>query len=123
MDKKILDTIKQKLFDEKQQLERELVDFAKKDSTVDDNYKSKFPDFGNKEDENAAEVAVYGDRLSLEHTLEVQLRDVNKALERISEGKYGNCQYCGKPIEEKRLLIRPTSNSCVDCKKRLKGEN
>ncbi|MFA5022441.1 MAG: hypothetical protein WC508_05165 [Patescibacteria group bacterium] len=32
------------------------------------------------------------------------------------------CKYCGQVIEEKRLMIRPTSSSCVACKKKLQGE-
>jgi RNA polymerase-binding transcription factor DksA len=107
---------------EEKRLEEELAKFARKDQTIADNYRSEFPDFGNKEDENAAEVAEYSDRLSLEHTLEKQLRDVKKALVNITKGKYGICSHCGRPIEEKRLLARPTSGSCVECKKRLQGE-
>ena len=122
MDKKTLATIKQKLEEEKQRLEKELADFTHKDSQINDNYRSEFPEFGSKEDENAAEVATYSDRLSLEHTLEKELRDVNQALENIAKGTYGICKHCGQPIEEERLKIRPTSSSCVSCKKKLKGE-
>ena len=122
MNKKTLATIEKKLEEEKKRLEKELAGFTKKDTKIEDNYLSEFPEFGSKDDENAAEVATYGDRLSLEHTLEKQLRDVSNALANIVKGKYGICKYCGQPIEEKRLLIRPTSSSCVACKKKLKGE-
>lgn len=122
MDKKTLATIKQSLQEEKIRLEKGLADFTKKDSKIKDNYESEFPQFGDKEEENAAEVAVYSDRLSLEHALENQLRDVNKALDSIIKGTYGSCKYCGNAIEEKRLVVRPTSTSCVACKKKLKGE-
>jgi len=122
MDKQTLNKIKEKLETEKKRLEQGLAGFTKKDTNIEDNYRSKFPEFGNKDDENAAEVATYGDRLSLEHTLEKQLRDVNKALGSIAEDKYGVCNYCGQPIEEQRLMVRPTSGSCVACKKKLKGE-
>lgn len=122
MDKETLKIIKDKLLAEKKSLEDRLKSFTEKDAGESDNYRSKFPSFGDKEDENAAEVATYGDQLSIEHTLELNLRDVNKALESIKKGKYGNCKYCGQPIEEKRLLARPTSSSCVACKKKLKGE-
>lgn len=123
MNKKTLATVKAKLEEEKKRLENELADFTKKDTGIADDYRSQFPEFGNDEDENAAEVAEYSDRLSLEHTLEKQLRDVNQALESITKKNYGICKHCGQPIEEQRLLIRPTSSSCVSCKKKLKGEN
>lgn len=122
MDKNTLETIKKNLAEEKKRLETDLGGFTKKDAAIKDNYRSEFPAFGDDEDENAAEVAEYGHRLSLEHALEIQLRDVNKALASLEQGKYGVCKYCGQPIEEPRLLARPTSGSCVACKKKLKGE-
>ncbi len=122
MDKQTLEKIKKNLLDEKARLEKELNSFAKKDPEVANDYNATFPQFGNKDDENAAEVADYSDRLSFEHALELQLRDVNKALDNIAAGKYGICRYCGNEIEEERLLIRPTSSACVECKKKLKGE-
>jgi len=122
MDKDTLQAIKNKLLEEKARLEKELESFTRKDSQITDNYLANFPQFGDKEDENAAEVADYSDRLSLEHALEMKLRDVNKALESIKKGNYGICKYCKKPIEKERLLIRPNSASCVECKKKLKGE-
>lgn len=122
MDPKTLEQIKQNLETEKARLEKELSGFAKKDQAIQGNYLSTFPEFGSDEEENAAEVADFSDRLSIEHALEIALRDVTKALANIAKGTYGTCKHCGNPIEEQRLLIRPTSSSCVSCKKRLKGE-
>lgn len=122
MDQKVLAQIKTKLAEEQKRLERELAQFATKDSRGVTDYHSDFPQYGDDEGENANEVAAYGDRLSFEHALEDQLRDVTKALTRIAAGDYGICQHCGQPIEEERLLIRPVSTSHVACKKKLKGE-
>ena len=123
MDKETLAIIKKNLEEEKAQLEKDLAGFTKQDSRISDDYISKFPNFGNDDDENANEVAEYGNRLSLENALEKQLKDVNKALASLGTGKYGVCKHCGNPIEEGRLKIRPTSSSCVSCKKKLKGED
>ena len=123
MDSAKIAKIKENLLDEKEKLEKALSSFTSKDSTIKDNYKAKFPNFGNDDDENANEVAEYSDRLGLEHTLEKQLRDVNKALKNIDTDKYGKCNHCGSDIEEGRLAVRPTSTSCVACKKRLQGED
>lgn len=122
MTKETIEQIRKNLIEEEKQLIQDLSGFARRDSSIAGNYKSEFPDFGTDEGENAAEVAEYSDRLSLEHQLEKQLADVKKALAGIEAGTYGTCQYCGNPIEEARLLIRPTSTSCVSCKKKLKGE-
>jgi len=121
MKKENLEIIKQKLIEEKNKLEDTLKGIAQKGEVKGD-YKADFPNFGNKDDENAAEVADFSDRLSLEQSLELSLRDVNKALANIEKGTYGRCKYCNKPIDERRLMIRPTSSSCVECKKKLKGE-
>ena len=122
MDQKVLTQIKAALEAEKTNLEQELAEFATKDRHIASNYRARFPQYGSDEGENANEVAIYGDQLSLEHTLEQQLRDVNKALQSIEAGTYGTCKHCGNLIEAQRLLIRPVSTSCVACKKRLKGE-
>ncbi|MDO8560123.1 MAG: TraR/DksA family transcriptional regulator [Parcubacteria group bacterium Gr01-1014_31] len=122
MDSKALEAIKVKLQEQERQLKERLEWFTTQDQQNPADYHSRFPDYGSKEDENAAEVSAYSDRLSLEHTVESDLRDVKTALANITKGTYGICRYCKKPIEEKRLLIRPTSSSCVQCKKQLKGE-
>lgn len=122
MKEETLKKIKEILLKQKQDLENELVEIAEKDEKRSANYRSTFPDFGSKDDENAAEVAAYSDRVAIEHTLEKDLRDVKKALESIERGDYGICKYCHREIDEQRLLIRPTSSSCVECKKKLKRE-
>ncbi len=68
-----------------------------------------------------------GDRASLEtdrsFTLRVKDRErklvskVQEAIERINDGTYGVCEYCGEPISEKRLTARPVTTSCIECKK------
>jgi DnaK suppressor protein len=116
---KTLKEIEAKLADEKSKLENELGQISTKNIKNPTDYQANFPDFGSSEDENAAEVTTFTDNLTLERTLESALRDVNKALVNIKTGKYGICKYCGKEIDEKRLLARPASSSCVDCKKRL----
>jgi DnaK suppressor protein len=95
---------------EKARLEKELGDSA------------QFPNLGEKEDENASEVAQFSDNLSLEDELEKALRDVESALKMIQKGEYGTCKYCGSEIDERRLIARPTSTSCIQCKKTLTQE-
>ena len=117
MDKKTLKTLEDKLMEEKTKLEEELGRFAQRNPQNAEDFNADFPQLGDKEDENASEVAEYSKDLTLERTLEASLKDVNKALERMKDGSYGICKYCGKAIDEKRLMARPTSTSCIDCKK------
>ena len=44
--------------------------------------------------------------------LEVQLADVNAALERIEAGTYGKCEVGGEDIEEDRLEANPAARTC-----------
>lgn len=119
MGKSFLEEIKKKLLDEKARLEQELGSFARKNPNNPEDYQTNFPQLGSDEDENASEVTTFTDNLTIERALEKELQDTNSALKRIEEKVYGSCKYCGKPIPEKRLLIRPTSSACIDCKKRL----
>jgi len=122
LDKEFLKKIKGQLLEEKARLETELAQFTKKNPHNASDYDADFPTIGDAEDENAAEVATYGDNLTLERTLESSLRDVNDSSKRMEEGTYGICRYCGKPIDPKRLEARPVSSACMDCKKKLSGK-
>jgi DnaK suppressor protein len=41
---------------------------------------------------------------------------VKEALDRIDNGTFGICESCGKPISEKRLMARPVTTQCIECK-------
>ena len=120
--KDFLDKVKTLLSDAKEKLEKELAKFTKKNDHVTGDYDATFPEYGDKDDENAQEVAQYTANKPLEIALEKELRDVNNSLTRLENDTYGVCKYCDEPINEKRLLARPTSSSCVSCKKTLTQE-
>lgn len=120
--KEFLTKIKTLLLEEKDVLEKDLGKFTQKNSKVAGDYNSNFPEYGDKDDENANEVAEYAAELPLEESFEKTLRDNVQALKRLEEGTYGICKYCKKPIDEKRLVARPTSNACVSCKKAITQE-
>jgi RNA polymerase-binding protein DksA len=44
-----------------------------------------------------------------------ELRDVERALQRIRDGTYGTCVQCGADIEPERLNAQPTALRCVEC--------
>ncbi len=123
LDKKMIAEIETELKDQKQKLEAQLAEISTKNMKNPNDYNATFPNFGDAEDENAAEVAAFSNNLTLERTLEGTLRDVNKALESIKANRYGICKYCNREIDEKRLRARPTSSSCIDCKKKLTLES
>ncbi len=117
MDKKLQDELKAKLEEQKRSLEKELRSFAEKDSNLKHNWDAKYPnrENGNMEEE-ADEMQEYDNLISLEHSLESKLKNVNLALEKIEKGEYGKCEKCGKQIEEERLQAAPEAKLCVKCK-------
>ena len=40
---------------------------------------------------------------------------VQSALQRMDNGQYGSCIFCGNHIQEDRLEVAPESSSCVNC--------
>ena len=122
MNNEIVNKTKAILEEKKGKLEEELKTFAASNPKTNGGFDTTFPQYGDKEDENAAEVATFTDNLSVDITLESNLRDVKRALERIAAGTYGVCKYCGKNIDEKRLAARPESGSCMDCKTKKLAE-
>ncbi len=124
MEKAFIESQKKRLEELKEKLEKQLKSFAKKDEEVKDNWKSKFPLFdvaesGSSQLEIAQdEVEEYLSRLPLEHVLELRLRDINSALERIGINRYGRCEECKAEIPRERLNIHPEAKICLNCQKR-----
>lgn len=110
------------LTEQKTNLERELKSLNKPEVGSDETHDGIFPNYGNTEEDNAQEVADYETNLGIENQMDRTYRDVVKALARLKEGTYGICRYCKKPIDEKRLMARPTSSACIECKKTIVQE-
>ena len=117
MDKKIIEKLKQKLEEQKESLTKELESFAKKDDVPKGDWETKYPNRENGTmEEEADEIQEYDNKLSVEHSLEVKLKNVNLALEKIAKGDYGKCEKCGKEIEEERLEAAPEARTHLECK-------
>ena len=41
---------------------------------------------------------------------------IRHAIERMNDGEYGACEACGAPISVGRLMARPVTTQCIDCK-------
>jgi DnaK suppressor protein len=41
---------------------------------------------------------------------------LKEALDRIDDGTFGICESCGRSISEKRLMARPVTTLCIECK-------
>lgn len=119
IDEKVLAEIKNQLIKQREQLLKDLSSLSREDSHEADNRSVIFPEYGNKADENAQEITDYSTSVVTQKVLEKSLEDIEKTLKRIDGGDYGVCKYCHNPISPKRLLARPTANSCITCKTEL----
>jgi len=118
-----IENFKQRLLEEIDRLNQQMNDLGKRDLNRPGHVEVTYPESGsNSEDDNAAEVAEYADELSIEARIASELRDAQDALKAMDNGHYGICKYCKKPIDEKRLEARPSSSSCINCKKILTQE-
>lgn len=80
-------------------------------------------------DEGVADIADLGltDNLGeLLHLLSDSKREeilnIDEALERLRQGRYGQCLGCGEAIGIERLELRPDTRYCINCKTRLEKE-
>jgi DnaK suppressor protein len=117
----MIEELKKQLEKEKENIEKQLEKFATKDEKLKGDWDTRFPRFNGRETGSAAleqaadEVEEYSTLLSIEHSLELRLKNINLALEKIKTGKYGICEKCGKEIPIKRLKAFPEAKTCAKC--------
>ncbi|NUQ56888.1 MAG: hypothetical protein HUT38_00070 [Candidatus Paceibacter sp.] len=109
---------KEKLEEEKKKLESELGQVGQKNPDVPGDWEvspAKFDVDTSEEGELSSAFEELENRNAIEDSLEERLLFVNKALEKIKEGKYGICSGDGKdhPIEFKRLEANPAAMECM----------
>jgi DnaK suppressor protein len=116
MNKKEIEKLREKLEENKKSLEETLLRFAKKDDNLKGNWDTIFPKVeGSSMEEKADEVEEYSSLLPIEHSLELKLKNINEALEKIKKKKYGACEKCNKKIPFQRLSVTPEIKTCKDC--------
>ena len=122
MKKNLLQKIKQELEKEKTAIEEQLKKFAKKDEKLLGDWDTVFPKYNGGESGGAAlekaadEVEEYSTLLPIEYSLELRLKNIDLALEKIKKGEYGICEKCGKEIPIARLKVSPEARLCLKCK-------
>lgn len=103
--------IKSKLEEEKKEIEAKIKELK------------QIPEFGDDVDsleEETNESEEYGNQLAEMQIHKNRLADIESALNKIGNGKYGICEKCGKEIAEEILAIDPESRYCRSCK--IKGK-
>ena len=68
-------------------------------------------------DEGDWDLVEHEKAVTLVRSLERKLASVDYALRQAREGRYGICEWCGKPIDPARLEAMPETTLCLNCKR------
>jgi RNA polymerase-binding transcription factor DksA len=73
-------------------------------------------------DQHPADVADVTMQREVDYTIkgivEDEVHQVQQALKRQAEGRYGTCDDCGQDIDPERLAVRPHATLCISCQRR-----
>ena len=105
-----LQSITKELEKESQRLQAEIEELKAQDPS-----QSGFRDMNNTEDDDAGESEDHSRIQALLEANRNQLGRVQKALGKLENGSYGECERCGKDIAEARLKAMPWAIYDVEC--------
>ena len=72
--------------------------------------------------DESMEEEIFSTELRLRDREKFVLGKIDEALRRLDEGTIDECEDCGEPIGFKRLLARPVTTFCIDCKEEREKE-
>ena len=111
--KKELDGLRQRLLEEKAELQEQLTTIEETSFATSQSDISGEVSF-DEENADAGTFTFERERdLSIENNVRDLLGKIDRALARMDEGTYGICSRCGKPIEKARLRALPYVDLCL----------
>jgi RNA polymerase-binding protein DksA len=111
--KKELDGLRQRLLDERAELQEQLTTIEETSFSTSQSDLSGEVSF-DEENADAGTFTFERERdLSIENNVRDLLGKIDRALVRMDEGTYGICSRCGKPIEKARLRALPYVDLCL----------
>ncbi len=72
---------------------------------------------------DAAVLSGHERTVIFEDRLKKDLQEIEAALKKIKKGTYGICERCKKPIDAKRLEVKPQALYCMSCLTELEKKN
>lgn len=72
--------------------------------------------------DEAMEEELFSTELRLRDREKWLLGKINAALDRLEAGTIDECEDCGETIEYRRLVARPVTTLCIDCKEERERE-
>lgn len=115
MDTHVQQRLRQKLEQEKKEIEKRLQrnDHDGLEKSMNDSI-GELSGYDNHPADLGTEIYERGKDLALNENDERRLKAIDKALMRIDEGTFGICKVCGKPIAEERLEAVPATEYCKE---------
>lgn len=83
----------------------------------DNNNLSELSNYDNHPSEIASELFDVEMQMGLKKLQEHEIKEIERAKEKIKKGTYGICESCKQPIEAARLELLPHAKLCVKCAK------
>lgn len=114
MDQAVVDSLRERLQNEREELHTQLRDLGISPETgtpFNTDQEHGFADSGQATAEKAR-------MLSVAEALLDSSREIDAALKRIENGSFGTCERCGNEIPIERLEARPFVRLCMSCKQR-----
>src|SRR5262245_29743734 len=72
--------------------------------------------------DESMEEEIFSTEMRLHDREKFLLGKINKQLVRLDSGSIDVCEDCGEPISFRRLLARPVTTLCIDCKEQSERE-
>jgi DnaK suppressor protein len=72
--------------------------------------------------DESMEEEIFSTEMRLHDREKFLLNKVNKQLLRLDSNEIDVCEECGEPISFRRLMARPVSTLCIDCKEQAERE-
>lgn len=111
--KKELEDLRQRLVDERAELETQLTTIEETSFATSQSDMSGEVSF-DEENADAGTFTFERERdLSIENNVRDLMGKIDRALSKMDEGAYGLCSRCGKPIEKARLKALPYVDLCI----------
>lgn len=114
---KFIEERKQNLLAEREKLQQEIATIARYNPDTG-HYRPIMPEYSKGEvetlDEQADEAEGYAQHAARLQDLLTTLKDIEDALRKIEEGKYGICEKTGRYISEERLRIYPAARTAME---------
>ena len=115
MKQELLAVSKQKLLKESEEILSILRARADKDVAIPNNFIAKANDSGSETEDEVIRFEELEINNDVVQQMEIRLKAVKDALERLKLGSFGICLNCGKEINEDRLIANPAADRCIGC--------